>query len=445
MKIKISSTIVFFLWSTFVFSQTIKGSFPQAKKASVILKSYDGFNEQELARTNTDSLGNFILTYPKTFKGAALLQVQNVSSVIVLLNQESFKIKWDNLQDFKTLEFMDSYENESFEKGVIINQEAEQKLSGLRYLLPLYKSNKRNESWIKNEIYTQEQIFEVFINELPKNSYVKEYLTVRKLLGDLQFALQQGEKNEQLMNLESDFKNVDFASDALWHSGLLKDLIESFYELMQVYKNNDSIAEHIIQANKALLESLNTNVARQQEIAEFCFVLLEKKNITAASKDIALLMLDNSTCQLNEKQKVMFEQYRKLAIGATAPDIDLNNSIKLSDIPSKYKLIVFGASWCPNCNTDYPSLVGRYKLLKEQFDLEIIYLAIDTDIDAFNTYYKEAPFITYCDGKGWETQAIKDYYIFATPTYILLDDNLKIVAKLKSPEDISSWFNLHVQ
>ena len=83
-----------------------------------------------------------------------------------------------------------------------------------------------------------------------------------------------------------------------------------------------------------------------------------------------------------------------------------------------------------------PSLVGTYKRLKEKYDLEVVYVSIDTDKNAFEEYYKEAPFITYCDTKGWETKAVKDYHIFATPSYILLDNNLKILAKIIAPEQL---------
>ena len=58
---------------------------------------------------------------------------------------------------------------------------------------------------------------------------------------------------------------------------------------------------------------------------------------------------------------------------------------------------------------------------------------------AFDDYYKDAPFVTVFDGKGWETQAAKDYHVFATPTYILLDQELKILAKIQSPEHLEAW------
>jgi peroxiredoxin len=102
-------------------------------------------------------------------------------------------------------------------------------------------------------------------------------------------------------------------------------------------------------------------------------------------------------------------------------------------------LVVFGASWCPNCQTDCAKLKEEYADLKAKHDLEVVYISIDTDKKAFDDYYKEAAFISYCDGKGWETQAAKDYHVFATLSYFLLDKDLKIIEKLKSVEHLESW------
>lgn len=138
-----------------------------------------------------------------------------------------------------------------------------------------------------------------------------------------------------------------------------------------------------------------------------------------------------------------------MGIGNTAPNISLENKhdrTKLKDlknINSNYKLVVFGSSWCPSCQTDFPKWKENYAALKEKYDLEIVYISIDTDKSAFDEYYKEAPFKVYCDTKGWETQAVKEYCVFATPTYFLLDKELKIVAKIKSPEHLQAWLEIN--
>jgi thiol-disulfide isomerase/thioredoxin len=381
-------------------------------------------------------LGNYSLAYPKNYKGAALLQINNSKSLIVLLNNENFNIQWQNWQDFKTLKFTNSIENDFFANGIIVNQEAEYKLAGLRYLLPLYQESKANENWLQTEINNQEQTFANFIEGLPKNSYAKHYLNYRKFLGEVQLTNERYKEVSRVKQHELAFTKIDFANDALWQSGLLKEILSGYYQVLELYQDKDSIDSKSKEANTIWLKTLKNQPIKQQEVAEFCFTLLEKKGLTKASEHIALSMLNNDNCQLTDKQTDLFEQYRKLAIGNTASNILLNNQKNLKELKNTYKLVVFGASWCPNCQTDFPSLIGKYKKLKENYDLEIVYVSIDTDKNAFKEYYKEAPFITFCDYKGWETKAAKEYHVFATPTYILLDKNLKIVAKIQSPEHI---------
>ena len=427
------------------FSQTIQGTFPQAKNTEIVIKGFRDFDEKELTKTTTDSLGNFSLSYPKTYKGAAFLQIQNTNSVIVLLNHENFEMQWDNFQDFNTLKFINSFENDAFAKGIIINQEAEQKLAGLRYLLPLYKKSQTNENWLQNEINTQEKTFDVFINKLAKSSYVKEYLAFRKFLGDVQLTQERYKEINRVKQHELTFTKIDFADDALWQSGLLKEILITYYQVLDLYQDKEVIIKKCIDANNFWLKTLENQPIKQQEIAEFCFTMLEKKGLTKASEQIALSMLNKDNCQLTDKQTDLFEQYRKLAIGKTAPNIVFENIVErtkskdLKSLPSKYKLVVFGSSWCPQCQTDYPSLIGKYKKSKEKHDLEVVYISIDTDKKAFDESYKDVPFITVFDGKGWETLAAKDYHVSATPTYILLDKELKILSKIQSPEHLEAW------
>jgi hypothetical protein len=436
--------IIFF--TQFLFGQSINGHFPEAKSKEIVLKIYDGFAEKEISQTVSDSLGSFKLSFPKEYKGAGLLQVKDAGNVIVLLNKESFTMHWDSLQHFSTLRFVNSFENEAFTKGMQLNQKINQKFSALKYLLPLYEDEVDKKKWLISEIKKQDQIFENFINTLPDSSFVKNYLSYRKFLDNMQLTHDNYKDVNRVIVHESGFKKINFSNDALWHSGLLKEILNSFYQLLELYADERTINSHAIEANKVWVNALERYPLKQQEVAQFCFNQLDTRNHVEAAEFIAISMLSKSNCQLTELQVDLFEQYRKLAIGAVAPEIIFSSSLKaendikqLSTIDKSYKLVVFGSSWCPNCQTDYPSLVGKYNLLKEKHDLEIVYISIDSDLETFKNYYKEAPFITYCDAKGWETQAARDYHVFATPTYILLDRELKILAKIKSPEHLQAW------
>jgi len=122
-------------------SYVLKGSFSTAKETEIRLMGFIGTQDTLLAQTKTDASGNFLLQYPKKYKGAATLQVKETTSLIVLLNNENFEISWSNFKDFSALQFTNSKENEAFQQAYTINMDAQKKLAGLTYLLPFYKND----------------------------------------------------------------------------------------------------------------------------------------------------------------------------------------------------------------------------------------------------------------------------------------------------------------
>lgn len=133
------------------------------------------------------------------------------------------------------------------------------------------------------------------------------------------------------------------------------------------------------------------------------------------------------------------ESYSKLKTGKRAPDIIFSDGSKLSESKST-KLLVFGASWCPKCMDELLKLKAYYNTWIQR-GIDVVYVSIDTDKIEYESAYKDIPRKMHCDFKEWETKTIKDYHVFATPTYFLLDKDLKIVLRPKSIEQTNSWLN----
>lgn len=425
-------------------AQTIQGNFLEFKNSEIVLEGYSGLTKKEFSKTTTDSIGNFMLLYPINYIGAASLRINKLNDIIVLLNKENYFINCKNLQDLNTLTFTNSIENNYFTEGITINQQAQQKLTGLNYLLPLYKENTNQLQWLQSEIIIQEDQFNQYINNLPKQSYAVYYLKLRKYLSDIS---RKDLNPREYVNLEDTFISINFADERLWQSGLLGAILKEYYTLLINSTDEGNQVTKLNIATDTWMKGLKNDFSKQEEVATFIIKLLEKNNLQKSAEYIALSLLNQTNCKLDIKHVDLFEQYRKLRIGKKASNIEFGkNNLQARDlmsIKSNYKLVVFGASWCPNCQNDYPSLLGKYKKFKDIYNLEVVYVSIDTDKTKFVDYYKEAPFIIFFDGKGWETQAARDYNIFETPTYILLDKDLKILAKLQSPEELESWLNIN--
>lgn len=418
----------------------LKGQFLQAQNDSIVLSGFDGLKPREFTKIKSDSLGNFQIAYPSTYTGAAILSVKNKTSCVVLLNSQDFFIHWTDFNDFNTLKFENSPENEAFVAGVEVVQISENRLAGLKYLNPLYTKAPSEQQWIKQQIAVEEQALPNFIKTLSASSYASYFLTIRKLIQDMPATANR--YIERMPQHEKQFAAIDFSDERLYTSGLLKELIDGFYLLMESHGDLDKVTSHSNTATTALLNSLNKNPALKQEIAEYLFKYLEKRSLFKPAEFVAQTMLNDKDCSLSANSTAMYEQYRKMGIGQKAPNSTLTTNSKVKTIyqsKAKLKLIVFGSSECPRCQEELNQLKYYYPQWTNKYSFEVIFISLDTDTTKYKAFTNDFPWVSSCDYKGWETKSAKDYCVFATPTMYLLDTKNSILLKPSSMAQIDSW------
>jgi thiol-disulfide isomerase/thioredoxin len=427
---------------------SIKGNFPQAINKEIQIKGFTMNSDTLLVKGVTDNLGNFSIEYPSSYTGAALLEIKDTKSVIVLLNQERFEMKWDNFEEFTTLKFKNSPENDAFADGVAVAQNSESLLAGLNYLKPIYEKelqiSKQKVQWISTEIALQKKAFPEFLKSLPESSYALYYLKLRKLLQDM--PITASKYIERMPDHEKEFKATDFSSKYLIRSGLYKELLDGYFLLMESYGDLENVYVHINSSTDALLKSLEKQPQLKQDVAEYLFRLFEKRSLFKAAEHLALAMLDSQSCEMDSKHEALFEQYRKMAVGKPAVDIVFHNAIKptltLNAVSSKYKLVVFGASWCNKCHEEIPKLIPYYEDWKTKYDLEIIFISLDTELAKFRDFTKDFKWLSSCELKGWDSKAAIDYCVFGTPTMYLLNQKNTILLKPISEKQIQAWLDM---
>jgi thiol-disulfide isomerase/thioredoxin len=147
--------------------------------------------------------------------------------------------------------------------------------------------------------------------------------------------------------------------------------------------------------------------------------------------------------------------YKLLAPGNPAPEIKQNDifetPFELSKLKAERVLIIFWASWCPHCTAmipDIKSLATQLNAGQDQTDLQklqVVSISIDHEKDEYQSYLEKnnlndpslRPFWTnLCDYKAWEGQAATDYYLYATPTMILLNADKQIIGKPANVQEL---------
>jgi len=91
--------------------------------------------------------------------------------------------------------------------------------------------------------------------------------------------------------------------------------------------------------------------------------------------------------------------------------------------------LYFSAHWCPPCRGFTPKLADVYRKLKaSRKDFEIVFISSDRDKGAFNSYFKEQPWLAlpYEDRKIRNTLAEK-FGVRGIPSLVILDAEANVV------------------
>ncbi|MGY0407508.1 MAG: TlpA family protein disulfide reductase [Polaribacter sp.] len=438
---QLASLLLLLLTYNCFLAQTLKGNLKNHAGQQITLTGFNYYKNYQLAKTTIDSLGNFTLTYPKNYKGMGILNTQDNSGLVVVLTTPKTVLNGTHLKVIDSLKFIASPQNTLLATFANHSQLRQQKYQAWRYLMPLYKKEQHTSKILQT--ITQEatriaQADSLEISQIPqKYTYVRWFLPLRILVSNMPATVRS--YTERLPKNIQQFRHINFNNPYFKTSGLFKELIEGHYRLLEnMVQPTDSMYAQMNKSTAYLLENLKNNESLLNTVSEQLFNYFEERSFFKASEYLANYLLKQNQCSIEDGLLKKLESYRKLKVGTLAPDIQLKNKVQLSQI-KKNKLLVFGASWCPTCKADYKPLVAFYTSLKKSKNLEVVYISIDTDAVAYTNFYKNAPFTTYCDTKGWDTQSAKDYYISGTPTYFLLDAKNTILLRANSLKHAKNW------
>ena len=421
------------------------------------LIAFVGLKNDEISTSHIDSLGNFEITYSKKDFGVGYLISNDNKPFIIILNGENIELKGNSLADTESIKVRKGNENQSFDRYAKEHPKREQALSAWKYLQDMYakdslffKNKKTYESIIaeKKRINTED---ENFVSSLPKDSYVRWFLPMRRLVSDAPIIVKY--RPEELDATIASFRNMDYSDERLYRSGLFKESLENHFLLIENSgKPLDSVFREMNISIDRLLSKLVGDTKKLNEVSDFLFGFLEQRSLYKSSEYLAIKLLNDTGCTIETDLSNQLEIYRAMKIGNTASEINFEqpNFLKasqaitnLSDVKSPYTLIVFGASWCPKCTEEIPEIAKRYSKWNEK-GIEVVFISLDVDRKAFESFANDFPFITYSDLKKWNSPIVKDFYVSGTPTMFLLDKNRKILIRPNSVAHLEAWMDAFI-
>ena len=439
---------------------TIQGTFQSLAQQPIKLYSFDGFEAYLIDSVRANENGVFELHYGKKHYGMGYLSSSANKPFFVVLSGEPTKLKGETFAKAESIEIVKGKENLLFAQYATEHPRREQALSAWGYLEKIYNQDSlfaiqiepRQAIAAEKERIKKED--SLFLANLPPDSYMSYYLPLRKLVSSVSTVAQY--RTEEIPSTIAAFRNIDYLDPRLYKSGLLRDVIDSHFWLLE--NSGRSLDSVYIEMNNSIdhmLASLMDDEKKLNEITEYLFKLLEKRSLFKASEYLALKLLNNQACTINSDFASQLESYRAMKKGNTAPDFTFPEELlapnyqrealprKLSDINSEYTVLVFGAGWCPKCGEELQTISSLYEKWKE-YGVELVFVSLDENKQSFHNFAGNFPFISVCDYQKWESPIVKAYHVFATPTLYLLDNERKIILKPNSVKQLDAWVDWYL-
>jgi thiol-disulfide isomerase/thioredoxin len=453
---KIINIIILIFVCEFAVSQSrVTGIFPPLANQQIKLAGFDGFKTYNINSTQIGESGEFVLNYAADDYGMGYLSAEDSKPFFVVLSGEFIKIKGEAFAFPETIEILEGTENQLFEQYASEHPRREQVLSAWDYLERIYQQDslfaihKNPKTAIRQEKQRIKEEDKAFLAGLNPDSYVSWYLPVRKLVSSVSVIAQY--RTEDIPAAIASFRSIDYTGSRLYKSGLLRETIENHFWLIENSgRSLDSVFTEMNISIDHMIENLVSDEKKLNEITDYLFTLLEQRSLFKSSEYLALKVLNELSCTIDNNLAAQLESYRAMKTGNTAPDFDFgedyfapgydpaNTPQKLSDLKSTYTVVVFGASWCPQCPEELLQISRLYEKWN-RYNVEVVYVSLDADKEIFKNFAGVFPFISICDYQKWESPIVQAWHVFATPTLYLLDDTREILLRPNSVRQMDAW------
>lgn len=382
--------------------------------------------------------------------GMYRLSIAPKSFADIILNQENVYLQTSLKAPMDSMRVIQSLENQLYYEFLHIKKDYRLKMDLLNPLVLYYPESDeyyRNSMMQFLKIQTDyKQKLDTMIASRP-GSFASRYLS---FFYEALLAPGLG-RDEQI-----EFKQVHFFDRQRFDDAamLLSDVYPlKMVEYLSLFTESDLSREEMSREFKRAIDLLMSRSMPEPLVRDYIFQYLLEGFQQYGFDDVIAHLANNyqgiepcENADLKSDLKTRLEQFQKLAIGKKAPDFTLTDihgkSISIHKIKSPYRLLFFYSSDCPHCIELYPKLNEWYELQEEK-RVEVIAVSLDTNLEGWRNFVGKnaSGWKDLCDGKGWESEVVEMYNLYATPTLYVIDSEDKILAKPLLNEEIKKWFD----
>ena len=243
---------------------------------------------------------------------------------------------------------------------------------------------------------------------------------------------------------------VDFSDEDLVRSDLF---VAKAIEYLMYFRNpslpKELLQKEFMKASDSILSRSRVNETVYKHVTEYlltgfrnygfdeCIEYIVEKYVVRDE-----LCLDESA---GSRIADMVEQKKLLVPGALLPAIALpdsaGNPVDLKTLGADRVLVVFYSTGCPHCRTLMPKLKEVYDR-RTQKGTEVLSVSLDTDRREWLGFVREKGLTwrTVSDLLGWNGPLVDAYHLYATPTMVVVDPDMRLIAAPSTLDEAKQWF-----
>jgi peroxiredoxin len=441
---------IFLLSNSFAFTQQINIRVKNLNERKATLHSLSGETSEFVDTLSAINEETFQFSLAEKHSRFYRFSFSNNKKIDFIYDTEDVEIITDANNILDSLKIKKSESNKIYYEFVKLNKDYKTKTELLQIVLTNYPQSDDYYQTTKEKLNQIQEEYLYFVNvtaQINSNSFVARYVRSAQLpVIDLDIPF-----NEHLTYLKTHaLDNVNFNDDGLIYSDAFTN---KTIEYLTYYRNPqlplELLEKEFMAAVDSILNKAKVNEIVYMHIVEYLLDGFKKFGFdNVLNYIVENYVIKDDLCldqKLTSALDRRIQQSKNFKVGNSVPSIILPDSsdseIELNKIPTDQVLIIFYASWCPHCQTLLPQIYNLYKNQKEK-KVEVLAISIDTSKTDWLNFIRNnnLDWLNVSDLKGWNGIAASDYYLYATPTLFLIDQNKKLILNSPSIEELKSWF-----
>lgn len=366
----------------------------------------------------------------------ALYQNIKTGYVDFIYNKEDVKFTVNSKKGQPSVSFLESRENQLLLAYNYNISQLQYKLDSVQlayFSKPTTNISKYKE--IKSKVDGAQQYYE----NLAANDYCLPIIKATKRYNaPLPFTL----PNEYLKSIINHFFDyIDFQDETLQNSMFIKSRLNDY--VFYLHQTDDVVQQNemYINAIKEILSKITDENFKEDVLSYFIPDFINREN----SKVLSALINLYKELPIEVQNKKLLEETTNQArtlIGMIAPNIKISESENLYSLNSADKyLVVFWSSSCSHCTIELP----KVKEIVSSKNITVIAVGLENE-DTQQAW----DVLTERDYKNWKnvialgkwnSSLAIDYNVNATPSYFVLNNKKRIVAKPDSFEELKEMMD----